>query len=295
MSRRRTSALLTALLIGGSTPLLLPAQSASAAPCSSYASWVAGRSYVTGDIVRYTDGRAYIAEHANPGYDPTISTWYWEPYACENGPTNPSGFVVSEAQFNQMFPNRNSFYTYSGLRAARSAFPAFATTGSDTVKKQEAAAFLANVNHETGGLVYVKEINTANYPHYCDRGQSFGCPAGQEAYHGRGPIQLSWNYNYKAAGDALGIDLLNNPDLVKNDSSVAWQTGLWYWMTQTGPGSMTPHAAIAGNAGFGETIRSINGDLECNGKNPGERQDRINLYKRFAGLLGTSAGGGLSC
>ncbi|MGV9759590.1 chitinase, partial [Streptomyces tricolor] len=50
-----------------------------------------------------------------------------------------AGFVVSEAQFNQMFPNRNSFYTYSGLTAALSAYPGFANTGSDTVKKQEAA------------------------------------------------------------------------------------------------------------------------------------------------------------
>ncbi|MYZ41292.1 glycoside hydrolase family 19 protein, partial [Streptomyces sp. SID4917] len=71
-------------------------------------------------------------------------------------------------QFNQMFPSRNSFYTYSGLTAALSAYPGFANTGSDTVKRQEAAAFLANVSHETGGLVYVVEQNTANYPHYCD-------------------------------------------------------------------------------------------------------------------------------
>lgn len=74
------------------------------------------------------------------------------------------GFVVSEAQFNQMFPNRNAFYTYSGLTAALSAYPEFANTGSDTVKRQEAAAFLANVSHETGGLVYVVEQNTANSP-----------------------------------------------------------------------------------------------------------------------------------
>ncbi|MEV7346988.1 ricin-type beta-trefoil lectin domain protein, partial [Streptomyces sp. NPDC093544] len=116
------------------------------------------------------------------------------------GGTTPSGFVVTEAQFNQMFPSRNSFYTYSGLTAALSAYPAFANTGSDTVKKQEAAAFLANVNHETGGLYYIVEQNTANYPNYCDWGQSYGCPAGQSAYYGRGPIQLSWNFNYKAAG-----------------------------------------------------------------------------------------------
>ena len=86
--------------------------------------------------------------------------------------------MVSEAQFNQMFPSRNPFYTYSGLVAALSAYPGFANTGSDTVKKQEAAAFLANVNHETGGLVYIVEQNTANYPHYCDTSQPYGCPAG---------------------------------------------------------------------------------------------------------------------
>lgn len=177
-------------------------------------------------------------------------------------------FVVSQAQFDQMFPNRNAFYTYNGLTAALDAYPGFTGTGSDTVRKQEAAAFLANVSHETGGLVYVVEQNTANYPHYCDTSQSYGCPAGNDKYYGRGPIQLSWNFNYKAAGDALGIDLLNNPDLVQNDAAVAWKTGLWYWNTQNGPGTMTPHNAMVNGAGFGETIRSINGSLECNGETP---------------------------
>ncbi|MGW3651176.1 glycoside hydrolase family 19 protein [Streptomyces sp. NPDC000878] len=294
MSRRRISALLTALVLGTAAPVLLPAPSASAAACSSYPSWVAGKAYVTGNIVRYTDGKAYIAEHDNPGYDPTISTWYWEPYACD-GSTVPSGFVVSEAQFNQMFPSRNSFYTYSGLTAALNAYPAFAKTGSDTVKKQEAAAFLANVNHETGGLVHIVEQNTANYPHYCDWSQPYGCPAGQSAYYGRGPIQLSWNFNYKAAGDALGLDLLGNPWLVQNDASVAWKTGLWYWNTQSGPGTMTPHNAMVNQAGFGQTIRSINGSLECDGKNPAQVQSRVDAYQRFASILGVSPGGNLYC
>ncbi|BCL32784.1 glycoside hydrolase family 19 protein [Streptomyces aurantiacus] len=295
MSRRRISAFVAAIVLGTAAPVLLPASGASAAACSSYPSWVAGKSYVTGNVVRYTDGKAYIAEHDNPGYDPIISTWYWEPYACDNGPTNPSGFVVSEAQFNQMFPGRNSFYTYSGLKAAMSAYPAFANTGSDTVKRQEAAAFLANVNHETGGLVHIVEQNTANYPHYCDWGQPYGCPAGQSAYYGRGPIQLSWNFNYKAAGDALGIDLLNNPWLVQNDAAVAWKTGLWYWNTQTGPGSMTSHNAMVNSAGFGQTIRSINGSVECDGKNPAQVQSRVDSYQRFVQILGTTAGNNLYC
>ncbi|MFF1465880.1 chitinase [Streptomyces sp. NPDC058330] len=204
-------------------------------------------------------------------------------------------FVLSETQFDDMFPNRNSFYTYSGLTAALSAYPDFANAGSDTVKKQEAAAFLANVSHETGGLVYVVEQNTANYPHYCDATQPYGCPAGNDKYYGRGPIQLSWNFNYKSAGDALGIDLLNNPDLVQNDASVAWKTGLWYWNTQSGPGTMTPHDAMVNSAGFGETIRAINGSLECNGGNPGQVQSRIDIYERFTQVLGVEPGEGLSC
>ncbi|QEU96017.1 chitinase [Streptomyces kanamyceticus] len=218
------------------------------------------------------------------------------PASAEKAPKSAADeFVVSEAQFNEMFPNRNAFYTYNGLTAALSAYPGFAQTGSDTVRKQEAAAFLANVSHETGGLVYVVEQNTSNYPHYCDATQPYGCPAGNDKYYGRGPIQLSWNFNYKAAGDALGIDLLNNPDLVQNDAAVAWKTGLWYWNTQTGPGTMTPHDAMVNSAGFGETIRSINGTLECNGGNPSQVQSRIDSYKRYAQILGVDPGGNLSC
>ncbi|WP_345132346.1 carbohydrate-binding protein, partial [Dactylosporangium darangshiense] len=99
----------------------------------SYPNWVAGQWYATGAIVRYTNGLYYQATHDNPGYDPTISTWFWSPYACggggggDTGGGSTSGFVVSEAQFNQMFPSRNSFYTYAGLTDAMKKYPAFAT------------------------------------------------------------------------------------------------------------------------------------------------------------------------
>ncbi|MEU6814122.1 glycoside hydrolase family 19 protein [Streptomyces sp. NPDC046860] len=211
------------------------------------------------------------------------------------GGSTPSGFVVSESQFNQMFPSRNSFYSYSGLVQALSSYPGFANTGSDTIKKREAAAFLANVDHETGHLVHVVEQNTANYSHYCDWSQSYGCPAGQSAYYGRGPIQLSWNFNYKAAGDALGIDLLRNPSLVQTDSAVAWRTGLWFWNTSTGAGTMTAHNAMVNDKGFGQTIRTINGSLECDGKNPGQVESRVTAYRNFTAILGVSPGSNLYC
>ncbi|MCI4061420.1 chitinase [Micromonospora sp. R77] len=143
-----------------------------------------------------------------------------------------------------MFPGRNSFYTYSGLVAALSAYPGFTRTGSTIVQRQEAAAFLANVHHETGGLVHVVEQNQAKYPQYCDASQPYGCPAGQADYYGRGPIQLSWNFNYNAADIALGLPLLANPSLVETDAAVAWKTSIWYWMTQNGPVRMTAHVPL---------------------------------------------------
>ncbi|SDP04904.1 Predicted chitinase [Lentzea jiangxiensis] len=261
--------------------------------CTSATDWVAGRQYYTGNIVRY-NGSHYIAEHDNPGYDPTVSTWFWEPHNCGGGGGGGGGdFVVSEAQFNQMFPGRNSFYTYQGLVDAMKKFPAFAKTGSDTVKKQEAAAFLANASHETGGLVHIEEINKNN--DLCDESKPYGCPRGTYAYYGRGPIQLSWNFNYYTAGNALGLNLLENPQWVAENASISWQTALWYWTTQNGPGSMTAHAAMVNSAGFGQTIRSINGSLECDGRNPAQVQSRVSKYQQIAGIIGVTPGGNLYC
>ncbi len=40
-------------------------------------------------------------------------------------------------------------------------------------------------------------------------------------YYGRGLVQLTWDYNYKAMGALLGIDLLGNPDLALVPSHAA--------------------------------------------------------------------------
>lgn len=204
--------------------------------------------------------------------------------------------VVSEAQFNQMFPGRNGFYTYAGLVAAARTYPAFAGTGDLAAKKREAAAALANFSHETGRLVHVTEIAKGEYCGDWD-GNPSTCPcAPGKRYYGRGPIQLSWNGNYCAAGAALGLDLRANPDLVEQNPTVAWQTALWFWMTQSGAGFRPAHDSIVGGFGFGETIRTINGSLECNGGNPGQVQSRISEYQRFLNILGTTAGpGNLGC
>lgn len=49
-----------------------------------------------------------------------------------------------------------------------------------------------------------------------------------DGYWGRGLIQLTWDYNYKNAGDDLGVDLLSEPGLVAQPE-YAVKTAGWYW------------------------------------------------------------------
>lgn len=66
-------------------------------------------------------------------------------------------------------------------------------------------------------------------------------------------------------------------------------------MTQSGAGSMPAHRAIVDNRGFGETIRTINGALECNGGIPAQVQSRIDRYRQLCQLLGVDPGPNLGC
>lgn len=47
------------------------------------------------------------------------------------------------------------------------------------------------------------------------RGRTYGkaTPPYGEVYYGRGLVQLTWDYNYKAMSAVTGVDLLRSPDL----------------------------------------------------------------------------------
>ena len=303
MPRKRFLAAVGAFVVG-TVAAVAPMTIAQAADACAGA-WSASQVYVGGNVASQ-NGHNYRAKWWTQNESPATHSGQWDVWADQGTcggttppPTDPppaGGVPLSEAQFNAKWPagQRASLYTYNGLISAANRFPAFGS-GSDTIKKREWAAFLANIDHESGQLRYTEETNQANWPLYCDWSQPYGCPAGQSAYHGRGPIQLSWNFNYKAAGDYLGIDLLNQPDRVKNETSIAFQTAFWYWLTQNGPNTQTAHAAITGSGGFGGTIRSINGSLECDGKQPQTVQNRVNAYLYFTGLFGVDPGGNLYC
>jgi hypothetical protein len=213
-------------------------------------------------------------------------------------PAISRGFFITQEQFEKMFPERLPFYTYAGVVSALSAYPAFGNSGNDAIDKQEIAAFLAHVSHETYSLKYIDEIDRSNaaYPGYCRPDAEYPCATGQQ-YYGRGPLQISWNDNYGAAGVALHADLLNHPNLVSTDATIAWDTAIWFWMTSVGSHGYTMHTAMTQSAGFGETISIINGRIECNASGAAYRdmRDRVNFYRHFTQLLGVQEGNNLSC
>ncbi|KAL5203025.1 hypothetical protein ABZP36_014179 [Zizania latifolia] len=118
---------------------------------------------------------------------------------------------------------------------------------------------------------------------------------------------MSSNFNYGPAGSAIGLDLLNNPDLVATDAVVSFKTALWFWMTAQWnkpsshdviTGQWTPTAAdvAAGRVpGYGVITNIINGGLEC-GRGPDDRvAGRIGFYKRYCDGFGISYGSNLDC
>ena len=216
---------------------------------------------------------------------------------CKNGPctgTNPPGGTgwasfFTKSVFEGWFPNRlQNFYTYEAFTAAAAAYPTFGTSGSVDDQKREIAAFFGNVQQESGGLQYIEEIDKSG--DYCDETKTqYPCAPGK-AYYGRGPIQLSYNYNYGECGQDLGLNLLANPDQVAQDGTVAFKTALWFWMKRN------CHGAIIGNPpSFAGTIRIINGAVECGHGTDQRVENRVSAYTRFCSTLGVQPGTDLRC
>jgi len=139
----------------------------------------------------------------------------------------------------------------------------------------------------------------------CEK-EGFDCtPVPGQTYFGRGPLQLSWNYNYGYFSKVFLGDasiLVADPDRVSRDPVLSYQTALWFWMTpqEDKPschavmnGTWTPSAedkSAGRKAGFGLVTDIINGGIECNIAVTEKQKDRVLFYKRYAGIVGVSIG-----
>ena len=101
--------------------------------------------------------------------------------------------------------------------------------GIDTPERQ--AAFLAQIGHESGGLHWLVELwgPTLQQVHYEGR-KDLGNTEHGDGYkfRGRGLIQITGRANYKALGDALGVDLLVEPEHL-GEPAFAARSAAWFW------------------------------------------------------------------
>ncbi len=100
--------------------------------------------------------------------------------------------------------------------------------------QQRQAMFLAQIGHESGGMRYTVEIwgNTAAQISYEGRKNLGNTQVGDGfKYRGRGLIQITGRSNYTQVATALGIDCVNEPDLLAEPVNAA-RSAAWWWKSR---------------------------------------------------------------
>jgi predicted chitinase len=120
------------------------------------------------------------------------------------------------------------------------------TAKASGMKGPELAQFMAQTKHESWDFNRLKEKSQPGVKGYFTKKYDIKYApktakilgnkkvGDGEKYHGRGFIQLTGRDNYRMAGEALNIDLLNNPELAANPE-VASKIALWYWNSRVKP------------------------------------------------------------
>ncbi|XP_042966915.1 chitinase-like protein 2 [Carya illinoinensis] len=223
-------------------------------------------------------------------------------------------------QFENLFAKRNTpvahavgFWDYrSFITAAAEYQPSgFGTTGGKFSGMKEVAAFLGHVGSKTScgygvatggplawGLCYNKELSPEK--DYCDESFKLTYPCSPGAsYHGRGAIPIYWNYNYGQTGEALKLDLLNHPEYIEQNATLAFQTAIWRWMTPIKKHQPSAHDVFVGNwkptkndtlskrvTGFGTTMNVLYGDSVCGQGDSDSMNSMISHYLYYLDLMG---------
>ncbi|WP_330214356.1 glycoside hydrolase family 19 protein [Pseudomonas sp. AM8] len=175
---------------------------------------------------------------------------------------------ITEQQLLQVLPNAG--------RSAGVFVPALNTAMNryGIVGSLRAAAFIAQVGHESGHFRWLREIwgPTAQQAGYEGRADLGNTVKGDGyKYRGRGLIQITGRTNNAACGEALGLDLINKPELLELPQHAA-MSAAWFWSTR---GLNT----LADQGEFVKITRRINGGV--NGL-----ADRKALYEKALKVLG---------
>jgi len=274
--------------------------------------------------------------------------------ACTFPPGAGISAWFTQEMFDEMFPNLCApgcedacdMLTYPCLIQATLEYPTFANSGNRDDDMRELAGWLGIMGQETTGggcqppgLQNADGTCSCSAPSWCDSQPNGGCsrwglckvdeqmpgstycdPSSLypcvpgKSYRGRGPKQLSYNYNYgQFSNDYCGDKsiLLQNPEWVATNPNLAWMSSLWFWFTGgacdreggevckpsphnvfTGKQERSPSDVAANRQyGLGWATNVVNGGLECGGGTDTGKCDyrvysRVRFYRHFCSILG---------
>ena len=159
------------------------------------------------------------------------------------------------------------------------------------------AHFIAQIGHESGRLVFVKEIwNPAqiaaqkSYEGAARLGNTE--PGDGERFMGRGLVQITGRKNYQTVSDALGVDFIVQPRLLERPDYAALSAA-WFWHTGAGLnlGRRALIALLKYDMGAGVNLNDLadQDDLEtitlCINGGLNGYVDRCKLYDRAKTIL----------
>ena len=165
--------------------------------------------------------------------------------------TGYTGGIISIEKLLSIYPGANKNYATAALIALEK------YGGSIGLSDKGKLLVLAQFALESGNFKFTHELGYG-------KGKKYGVPTGpyNQIYYGRGPIQITWEANYKAITEqcfpkiGINADIHRNPDLCCSNLIVGCAASLC-WFMLPGNGKRAIAAANAGDV-VGLT-RAING------------------------------------
>ena len=118
------------------------------------------------------------------------------------------------------------------------------------------------------------------------------------------PVWFQWvfdhrNYNYGAVGEALKIDLLNHPEYIEQNATLAFEAAMWRWVTPIKKSQPSAHDIFVGNwkptkndtlckrgPTFGTTMNVLYGDYLCGKGDVDPMSTIVSHFLYFLDILG---------
>jgi len=216
--------------------------------------------------------------------------------------TTQSSFVcniVNSSIFYSLVPSETLSYSHEEFCAAVEAWNANNATTKifaaeiEMKQRHELAAFFGHVLTASRAVSQCQEFITdengkvyckpdaylgGNYTDpYCSISEDQdGCNCGpapessffpgyiesDKLFYGRGPLHLSWSYNYLQIAEVLGVDLCSRPDLVALEEEKGWASAFWIWTSVTSSAGRTAAISVA-EGSYRGTLHAINSELDC--------------------------------